>query len=215
MKKVLSILAVVLFCGCATTGDWFRSDKVKGPLIGPAGARAEVFHRCTSGNGILNIYSSNAGGSCITAFKGPSGNLVEMGSISDSIDAHLQTLEGFSTWRFERTGSQSWYRAPLKFDILTIDPTIVLATPAPTHRRFGPTGGPMHGTPRMGSRLIEEGFLFDALPVATDVAYLFVPGVTKGLVEIRGDALPHRFSVAGATGLLSVQNGKWFFERER
>lgn len=214
-RRLLLTSIALMLSACATTGDWFKSDKVKGPRIGPNNARAEVLHRCTASNGIFNIYSSNAGGSCISAFKGPSGALIEMANVRQSVDAHLRTLEDFSTWQLKSTGSSSFYRAPFSFYLLTVNPVIVLATRTPDRKYSSGCEGPMRGSPCASSSLIQEGFGWEELPIATDVAYWFAPGHTKGKTEIHLADLPLRISVPGATALIGMRDGRWYFEREK
>src|SRR5687768_3750907 len=144
VNRSLIAAAAVLLVGCATWSDWQKVDSKLGPIAGPGTKQSEVFHRCSRGNVVAQMYASS-GGMCETAFLAADGTLVEMDALQQSIDAYLQTLSTFKAWPLENTGTYSYYRPPLRFYLLTFQPIVVLAVPETGTKFRSHCGGPMNG----------------------------------------------------------------------
>ena len=208
--------ATLLFVlsACATWSEWEPSERIVGPIAAAGNARSKVMHRCTAGNVVESAYSSS-GGRCKTAFKLPSGQLLDMADLELTIDNYLASLEGSASWPIRKHGSYSKYEPPYKFYLLSLEPTVVLVLPFPAgkYRGYG-CGGPANGNRCVGSALLDEGYPYEELPKADSEAYWFSPGKTSGLVPVATQNGRYRFPTAIVNASLARIEGQWTFARE-
>lgn len=211
------IALTLILAGCAMRdSDWSPSDRVdKGPIAGGSNARAAVLHRCIEGNFVEKAYFSNGGMRCLTAFKLPSGRLLAMDALERAIDDHLRALPDFATWPRDGYHARAAYDPPYKFHLLSLEPTLLLATPFPANRHRGNCFGPMNRHLCVSSALVREGFPYDALPEVTGDAFWFAPGLTIGMASVPTSSEPYRIPLDGIEAYLEKVGGRWTFRRVR